>query len=72
MELVNFDNEIRNTVFLFIFAAGMLYIAKPAQLFNKNGKMKKFGSGTNKICFNYYVVTILFAIISFYILTYLN
>ncbi len=65
---IDFENPLRTSIVLYLTIATVLYIVKPAQLFDKNGFMIEFGLGEGKTCFSYPIAIFTTAIILHFVL----
>ena len=65
--MINFDNYLKYTVFVFLVIAIIIWIKKPAIIFNEDKNIKPFGIGPNKTIFYYPLILIILSIIIYFI-----
>jgi hypothetical protein len=66
------NTPLVNTILVFLTVTAVLYAIKPETLFNRRGKMKKFGIGKGKTCFSFPVVVFMVTLVSYVMLRMLS
>ncbi len=69
INLMKTQNPLIIGITVYLIIAVILYIIKPAQLFDRGGNMKKFGSRKGETCLSYHVVLILSSILVYFIIS---
>ena len=61
------QSRIFYSIFLYTLLITLIFIKKPLLLFHPNGEMKQFGLKTNESIYTIGVLSVVLAIVSFYI-----
>ena len=62
------NTRLQIAFFIYIIFVGLLLLINPRYLFNKEGKLKHFGTGSkNKTIIPFWLIIFLLAILSYYI-----
>ena len=65
--MINFDNYFKYTVITYLIISIYIWFKKPKLIFDKNNNMKSFGVGKTKTIFYYPFITIILAIIIYFL-----
>ena len=67
---MNFINSpIKNAIILYLILITIILYFKPAIIFDVNGNLKLFGLSEEKTVFSFCVISLFFALISYYLFT---
>jgi len=61
------SSRIFYAIFLYILIMTLIFLKKPSMLFEKNGEIKNFGLKKNETMYSVGVLTIVLAIVCFYL-----
>lgn len=61
------NTRLQIAFFIYIILIGLFILIKPKYLFNKEGKLKHFGTGSNKTVVPFWLIVFLLAIFSYYV-----
>ena len=68
-KFLNFEKPLQTSVYIYLITLGVLWIIKPRIIFDKDGKLKKFGTGNqkSKSVIPLWLIIALIAVLIFYI-----
>ena len=61
------QNRIQLSIILYLIFMGILIVIKPKHIYNTDGSLKQFGSGTKKTLFPLWLIIFIGAFLSYYI-----
>jgi hypothetical protein len=61
------SSRIFYAIFLYVLIMTLIFLKKPSMLFEKNGEIKNFGLKKNETMYSVGVLTIVLAIVCFYL-----
>ena len=65
--MINFDNYFKYSVISYLLISIFIWFKKPKIIFDSNGNLKPFGVGKTKTIFYFPFITIVLAIILYFI-----
>ena len=60
-------NRIQLSIILYLIFMGIVIVIKPKHIYNTDGSLKQFGSGTEKTLFPLWLIIFIGAFLSYYI-----
>ena len=54
--MIEFDNNLKSTLVLYLLVCGILYNYKPRFMFNNDGSFKEFGLTQDKTIYPYWLI----------------
>ena len=60
-------NRIQLSIILYLIFMGIVIVIKPKHIYNTDGSLKQFGSGTKKTLFPLWLIIFIGAFLSYYI-----
>jgi hypothetical protein len=64
-----FNNPLKISIIVYLFAFTLLYIMKPTLMFTKNNKIREFGTSNNKTILPIWLVSAIVGILTYNIST---
>lgn len=61
------QNRIQLSIILYLIFMGIVIVIKPKHIYNTDGSLKQFGSGTKKTLFPLWLIIFIGAFLSYYI-----
>lgn len=65
-QIINISSRVIYSLLFYVLLMILVFVSKPAIMFDKNGHIKPFGIGDDKTMFSLGVITSVIAILSFY------
>jgi len=65
--MINFDNYFKYSVITYLIVSIYIWFKKPKIIFDNNGNLKPFGVGKTKTIFYFPFITIILAIILYFL-----
>ena len=66
--MISLDKNIKLSIIFYTIFCLFLYNLKLPIMFNENGEFKSFGLGNNKTIYPFWLVTLLFGLLSYYVI----
>ena len=61
------NNRVKYAIGVYLVLVIILVLSKPKFFFKKNGQFKEFGTGNEKTVIPFWLILLIFAIISYYL-----